>query len=396
MNGNKQFRGGTMKRKFAIVFIWLLLFGIAGIGSARHVVVAQGNDCRQFPETGKIVCGRFLQYWDTHGGLAQQGFPLTGSMVEVSDTDGQSYITQYFERSVFEYHSANPPPNDVLLALLGAFRYNAKWFGNAPNQTASQEAALRLFPQTGKHAGGAFLQYWNAHGGLAQQGYPISEEFMETSDLDGQNYRVQYFERAVFEYHPEFAGTANEVLLSQLGTFNLKDRTSAGKSPGSPAAPPPALPTPVASNPPPAPAQGGRPPSDPHGFAGYIAQKYNSIGGRSLNFETVYTSESNVLGHYITLDLDLNSAVNLKAAGRARAQAWGEAILREAKSVWPNEKFQIGIDRTTYSDTPCFDNCIDDCYYQSQDYSSGRGWYTVFTYVFIPSDRAVVVCQYIT
>ena len=41
---------------------------------------------------------------------------------------------------------------------------------------------------------------------------------MERSDLDGKTYRVQYFERAVFEYHPENASPYN-VLLSQLGTF---------------------------------------------------------------------------------------------------------------------------------------------------------------------------------
>ena len=30
---------------------------------------------------------------------------------------------------------------------------------------------------------------------------------------------MQYFERAVFEYHPENAGTQYDVLLSHLGTF---------------------------------------------------------------------------------------------------------------------------------------------------------------------------------
>ena len=31
-----------------------------------------------------------------------------------------------------------------------------------------------------------FLQYWQQNGGLAQQGFPISDEFMEKSDLDGK------------------------------------------------------------------------------------------------------------------------------------------------------------------------------------------------------------------
>src|SRR5258708_5823058 len=61
----------------------------------------------------------------------------------------------------------------------------------------------RYFVETGKTVGGRFLEYWNGHGGLAQQGYPISEEMREKSDADGRIYTVQYFERAVFELHPE-------------------------------------------------------------------------------------------------------------------------------------------------------------------------------------------------
>jgi predicted NACHT family NTPase len=80
-----------------------------------------------------------------------------------------------------------------------------------------------LFPQTGKHLGSRFLIYWQQHGGLAQQGFPISEEFMERSDLDGKLYKVQYFERVVFEYHPENQAPY-DVLLSQLGKFRYQER----------------------------------------------------------------------------------------------------------------------------------------------------------------------------
>ncbi len=80
------------------------------------------------------------------------------------------------------------------------------------------------FPETGKKVGGAFLRYWRANGGLAQQGYPISDEFQEKSALDGKVYTVQYFQRAVFEFHPENGGTPYEVLLSQLGTFLFREK----------------------------------------------------------------------------------------------------------------------------------------------------------------------------
>src|SRR5207249_4151290 len=71
-------------------------------------------------------------------------------------------------------------------------------------------------PETGHTIGGRFRAYWEQHGGMDQQGYPISDEFTEVSALDGKLYLVQYFQRAVFEYHPEYAGTPFEVLLAQV------------------------------------------------------------------------------------------------------------------------------------------------------------------------------------
>ena len=86
---------------------------------------------------------------------------------------------------------------------------------------AQTATGCQTFPQTGHNVCGRFLTYWRSHGGLAQQGYPISDEFTEVSPLDGKPYRVQYFERSIFELHPENAAPYN-VLLSQLGTFRYK------------------------------------------------------------------------------------------------------------------------------------------------------------------------------
>jgi streptogramin lyase len=197
---------------------------------------AQGNP-QTFPQTGKTVGGKFLDYWQTHGGLAQQGYPISDQMQEVSDTDGKSYTVQYFERAVFELHPENQAPNDVLLSLLGTFLYKQKYPNGAPKQTPNNEAGSQLFQATGHRVGGLFLDYWNGHGGLAQQGYPISDEFQETSDLGGKTYKVQYFERAVFELHPENQPPYN-VLLSQLGTFRYKAKYLQPATPTPPAAEP--------------------------------------------------------------------------------------------------------------------------------------------------------------
>src|SRR6476469_6888204 len=75
-----------------------------------------------FPQTGVTLSDThgFLTYWQSHGGLAQFGYPIAPETVEVSPTDGRTYITQWFERNRFEYHPENPDPAyKVLLSLLG-------------------------------------------------------------------------------------------------------------------------------------------------------------------------------------------------------------------------------------------------------------------------------------
>ena len=174
-----------------------------------------------FPETFQASSGAFWYYWNDHGGLAQQGFPISQELVEKSDTDGKEYLVQYYERAVFEYHP-EAPRTPVLLSLLGNFEYKRKYPNGAPGQTPNTTAGSVLFRETGKRLGGQFLTYWRANGGLAQQGFPISDEFMERSPVDGKTYRVQYFERAVFELHPETPRTP--VLLSLLGRFRYEQK----------------------------------------------------------------------------------------------------------------------------------------------------------------------------
>jgi outer membrane protein assembly factor BamB len=142
-------------------------------------------------------------------------------MQEISPIDGKTYMMQYFERAVFEYHPENQPPYDVLLSLLGTLAYEQNYPTGAPAQQPNTDPDSVLFEQTGKRLGGKFLQYWQQDGGVSQQGYPISDEFTEVSETDGKPYTVQYFERAVFEYHPENSAPY-DVLLSLLGTFRYK------------------------------------------------------------------------------------------------------------------------------------------------------------------------------
>ena len=64
---------------------------------------------------------------------------------------------------------------------------------------------------------GAFLSAWQEEARCAGFGYPISNSFEEVSDADGKPYIVQYFERAVMEYHPGLK-SGQRVPLAALGT----------------------------------------------------------------------------------------------------------------------------------------------------------------------------------
>lgn len=80
---------------------------------------------------------------------------------------------------------------------------------------AQQADTTIVFPETGYRIGGAFRDFWEARGGLAIFGYPLTNELME----EGRT--TQYFERAVFQWHPENSDP-HKVLLRRLGAEALE------------------------------------------------------------------------------------------------------------------------------------------------------------------------------
>lgn len=149
----------------------------------------------------------FLTFWRTNGGLLVFGYPLSGEIVE----DGR--IVQYFERARFEYHPENlGKDGQVMLSLLGNELYGARGFPDGQMQPGRI-----FFPETGNTLGGKFLQFWEKRGGLKIFGFPISEPFEETSQIDGQVRIVQYFERAKFEFFPEELGGFYQQQVNAYG-----------------------------------------------------------------------------------------------------------------------------------------------------------------------------------
>lgn len=207
-----------------------------GPGTGRPPVdrVDPKDGCRYFEETGHNVCGAFLDFWNNNGGLAVFGLPLTEEFDEENFDTGEVYVTQYFERQRFEWHPENAgTPYEILLGRMGAeiLAIQGRDWRTFPKGNVSQP---HYFPETGHAIAPEFWEYWSSRGldygdagvsfreSLLLFGYPLSEPNMETNE-DGDSVMTQWFERAVFERHPN-NDAANQVLLRRLGWELLEAR----------------------------------------------------------------------------------------------------------------------------------------------------------------------------
>lgn len=191
-------------------------------------------ECQRFAETGQEMCGRVRDFWTGNGGLGVFGFPTGKNVLERNASDGRTYYTQWFERNRLEIHPENARPYHVLLGRLGAEALAKSGRGDFARvfPPEAPRAGCRFFDQT-KHnvcdqeAGVGFKTYWETHGlvglppydaSLSLFGLPLSDAHDEDLRVDGRvvRIRVQWFERARFEWHP---GNPREfkVLLGLLG-----------------------------------------------------------------------------------------------------------------------------------------------------------------------------------
>ena len=86
------------------------------------------------------------------------------------------------------------------------------------------QSDLQVFiSETGHSLRGSLLDYWRATGGSAVYGYPISEPFATSDGLYSQA-----FERAVFQYRPDFLDTEDPIIrLMPIGRSVLHSVSAA-------------------------------------------------------------------------------------------------------------------------------------------------------------------------
>ncbi len=164
------------------------------------------------PAASPQLSGGFAQFWQDHNGALLFGAPLTGELQEGGLT------VQYLERARLEWHPDYPPGSQITLGRLGAEATQGRSF---PAIAAfPSNPGHRYFAATGHSIQGDILRFWEANGGLAIFGYPLSEELTE----DGRT--VQYFERTRLEHHPELGATGYRVLPTPLGALAVGKRAT--------------------------------------------------------------------------------------------------------------------------------------------------------------------------
>jgi len=163
-----------------------------------------------FVQTGHTVRGTFYAFYQRYGDLKVFGLPLT----EAYSDHGQ--VVQYFERARLALTASG-----VRESPLGSLLTAGRAFPITP---PFRPTATRLFFSSPPHSlSGHYLQFWLRHHGQLLFGAPISEPLPEQNgDGTGRTYQVQYFQNARLEYHPELAGTDNEVQLGLLGRQYLR------------------------------------------------------------------------------------------------------------------------------------------------------------------------------
>lgn len=145
---------------------------------------------RYYPETGHTIDSRFVEPFDAHGGLLILGYPITESFIDPHS----GRLIQYFQNSRLELEPDRATGGaTVRLSALGEMV--GGWQLPLSGPPTADPGACRFYPESGHSVCYAFLEFFDAHGGPALFGYPISEFTLEGERI------VQYFQGFRLDWH---------------------------------------------------------------------------------------------------------------------------------------------------------------------------------------------------
>lgn len=181
-------QAGFVRTCSALVLLTTLL-----VGPASRIATAQTTDQEgpYFSATGHEVSETFFDYFTLNGGISRFGYPITEGYVERN-----GLYVQYFQKARLEWHPDNPDPYKILPGLLGEDLGKKQAPILASQIPAATDPNCIYFAETGHKVCNSFLSYFKANGGVDVFGYPITEYVQEKGLI------VQYFQRALMEWHP--------------------------------------------------------------------------------------------------------------------------------------------------------------------------------------------------
>lgn len=205
----------------------LIVFSLLAVNGGS-VAAQGGTTSNYFADTGHNVNGEFWVYYqNTPNASLVFGSPITEAFNDVQT----GRLIQYFQRARFEYFPENPPGQRVKLSSLGEYVYQRIPSGS---KLDFFPIGCRYYTDTNLYICYDFLDFFDKNGGEAVFGKP-------KSGFEFYNGRiVQYFERARFEWYPEFPA-GQKVVLAELGRVyfdlvpenaNLLQSVMDGNTPG--------------------------------------------------------------------------------------------------------------------------------------------------------------------
>ncbi len=218
------------RRAFVVFMLMALTAGLIAVpspGAAQNGVpdTFPPYQVRYFAETGHSAVNYFLEKWkNTPNALFVYGYPISQPFIEESFTEpGKFYRVQYFERAILEEHPENYSQGNKQFYILGRLMGNklAQGRGNEgpfqPVGNPGDGSWDDVTQHTLSNSPAPFRNFWLNNGGIEVFGRPISEQFQEVNQADGNTYWVQYFERQRMEWHPDIADPQYQILLGLLG-----------------------------------------------------------------------------------------------------------------------------------------------------------------------------------
>lgn len=165
----------------------------------------RGEPWQYFPDTGHNVSGEF---WTFYQSIPNAAFVFGSPLTEQFNDDRTGRLVQYFQRARFEFYPENPLAERVILSGLGPYVYEHSPLRGSIN--TFNPIGCRYFQETDLSLCFAFLEFFDRNGGETIFGKPISPFVFYNDRI------VQYFERARFDWYPEYP-EGQKVVLAQLG-----------------------------------------------------------------------------------------------------------------------------------------------------------------------------------